>query len=309
MSLYSSVQKIHPHFLFYLVLTLILVSCTPSIGTEEVSPPIEKIATPSQSEVNPIAGPLGPVLIPDPNLCTDVGGKVLEQEIPTRRLEQPMLIKVYLPPCYESTPQREYPVLLMLHGQNDTYGQWERLGIFTEMDTLLLEERIQPFIVVLPYELNTLVDSGSSEYGEALIKEGIPYLQEHFNTCQTRTCWAIGGLSRGGNWALHLGFTHPQLFSAVGAHSAPLFYGEISNITKIMSKEDSILELPNFYIDVGNKDPDRQDTLSFVSLLKKFSIPFDFTEFIGYHQEDYWNTHVQDYLVWYSSQFVVSPNE
>lgn len=35
---------------------------------------------------------------------------------------------------------------------------------------------------------------------------------------------AIGGISRGGSWAYEIAFRHPQLFRAVGGHSAFLTY-------------------------------------------------------------------------------------
>ena len=182
--------------------------------------------------------------------CTDTQGTVDIVEIPSSLLGEPIKAKIYLPPCYSSNLNVTYSTLYMLHGQMSQYDQWERLGLFSAMDKLLAEGRVDPFIIVLPDETKSNLDAYNSKYGDALINEVIPYIEENYRACSDRSCRAIGGLSRGGNWAVHLGFTSPQTFGAVGAHSAPLFYGELSNLYRIALDPEALKDLPIFYIDV-----------------------------------------------------------
>ena len=162
-------------------------------------------------------------------------------------------------------------------------------------------------IIVMPYDISWTIGPEDSSFDEAFIQELIPYVEENFNACSDRGCRAVGGLSRGGNWAVYLGFSHPEEFIAIGSHSSPLFYGEIPRITTALNTEDVANRLPAIYIDVGNKDENINQVLAYVNLLKKYNVPYLFTEFTGYHSEEYWSAHVSDYLMWYSSQFVVNP--
>ena len=234
--------------------------------------------------------------------CVDNKGTIIDKEVPSKLLTESIRIKVYLPPCYSTKSDVKYSVLYMLHGQTSLDDQWVRIGLLSEMDDLLAQKKVNPFVIVLPNEIRSNTDSVKSKYGDAIVQEVIPYINQQFNVCTERECRAIGGLSRGGNWAVHLGFSNPELFSAVGAHSAPLFYGEITNILRINTNSESIATLPVFYIDVGNKDEDHADVMLFLDTLQNLNIPRQFNNNIGYHDETYWHAHVQDYLLWYDSQ-------
>lgn len=234
--------------------------------------------------------------------CVETTGTVLDREVPSKLLTESIKVKVYLPPCYDSESDTQYSVLYMLHGQTSMDDQWVRIGLLSKMDELLAQKKVQPFIIVLPNEIRSNTDSYKSKYGDAIIEEVIPYVDQNFDVCTEKTCRAIGGLSRGGNWAVHLGFSNPELFTTVGAHSAPLFYGEISNILKIANAPDKIAALPVFYIDVGNKDEDIEDVMLFFETLDELTIRRNFNFYLGYHDEAYWRAHVEDYLLWYTSQ-------
>jgi enterochelin esterase-like enzyme len=190
----------------------------------------------------------------------------------------------------------------MLHGQTFENDQWQRLGLLSTADKLILSGEITPMIIVMPYDISWSAGPEISSFDESLVKELLPYIENSYNACQRRECRAVGGLSRGGNWSVYLGFKHPDLFEAIGVHSAPLFYGEILRITNALRVDGAISNLPAIFIDVGNKDENIQQVLVFVDLLKENNVPYEFVEFLGYHAEDYWRAHTADYLRWYSKQ-------
>lgn len=276
-----------------------LAACQQVTPASPTSTSAIKTAIPPATKTPPFVTPLA---TDSPADCNDTRGQVVERSVPSKLVQDDIKIKVYLPPCYVSHPEIDYSVLYMLHGQTSPGDQWINLGLLTNMDELILEGKTQPFIIVLPGEERSNIEAYDSLYGDALVKEVIPFVDRYFQTCTDRSCRAIGGLSRGGNWAVHLGFEFPELFSAVGAHSAPLFYGEIISINYILADKQAIKNLPVFYLDVGDRDEDLNDVLIFSALLQKRNVPHSFNAFLGYHDAKYWSAHVADYLVWYNSQ-------
>jgi enterochelin esterase-like enzyme len=300
----------------FLLAVLLLAACTPpqNAGTPvSVSPTFTRqpsatstIAPTASLTASPTAVP--PTLTKTPRMptaapCDESQGHILKVEIPTERLNLPIQTRVYLPPCYRAEGAPGYPVLTMLHGQGYENDQWVKLGLTDEADRLITAGQIDPLIIVMPYELSWAAGPEGSKYGEAVVEDVLPYIEEHYNACAERACRAVGGLSRGGNWAVNLGFTYPEEFAAVGAHSAPLFFGEMTRISGALSHISSVMELPAFFIDVGNKDTNRNDVLDFVTVLDKAGVDYQFYQFLGLHDETYWSSHVHEYLLWYASQF------
>lgn len=282
-----------------LILMVVISSCTPrdpQYQSTYVPTSLPPQATPEKTQTEEAS------LTPTPAPCTETTGSVVDRDVPSKILTESVSVKVYLPPCYNSEDDTKYSVLYMLHGQTSLDDQWMRIGLLIKMDELLAQKKVHPFLIVLPNEIRSNTVAFESKFGDAVVEEIIPYIDQHFNTCTERACRAIGGLSRGGNWAVHLGFSNPELFTAVGAHSAPLFYGEISNINKITTSPELIESLPVFYVDVGNKDEDHADVMLFLDTLQDLNIPHKFNNNIGYHDESYWRAHVEEYLLWYDSQ-------
>ena len=81
--------------------------------------------------------------------------------------DEPMILNIYLPPNFE--PNQSYPSLYLLHGQSQDVTLWTRLGIRETLDELILSERIQPFIVIMPQEENYLQDVEKSDFERRLI--------------------------------------------------------------------------------------------------------------------------------------------
>ena len=187
--------------------------------------------------------------------------------MPSTLLPKPLTFSIYLPPCYSDHPEAPYPVLYMLHGQGFGDDQWVRLGATQAADQLISSGRARPFLIVMPYEENsTLSDPNTSHFGDALVDELVPWIDAHYSTCSERTCRAIGGLSRGAAWAVRIGLIHPELFAFIGAHSLPLFIGDLYRAeTWLGNIQDD--QMPQFYLDIGRSDRYLQDAQSFEQVL------------------------------------------
>jgi enterochelin esterase-like enzyme len=290
-------------FLLGVIFGIVIIAIISGGGTRQA---IVTEPTKTQPFVPP-AQTSTPTITPTPTKvpCTELTGQIEKISIPSETLGQPIAVNIYLPPCYSADNDKVYPVLYMLHGQASNNSQWLDLGIADSADQLLYSGTIQPYLIVMPYEVSWRVGPEVSKYGTSLIEEVIPYIDDNYKVCASRSCRAIGGLSRGGNWAVNLAFSHPELFTAIGAHSTPLFFGEMSRIELAVNALKSTQDLPLFYIDMGNKDENRLQILAFVDLLKKWNVAYTFNQFLGYHDANYWAGHVADYLTWYSGQFIL----
>jgi poly(3-hydroxybutyrate) depolymerase len=133
------------------------------------------------------------------------------------------------------------------------------MGVTDTLDRLAEKGEPPPFIVAMPRDWmwnEPTVDN----FGQAVVKSLVPWMDEHYHTLPEREYRAIGGLSLGGSWALHIRFSLPELFSAVGTHSGIVvskdvvdFYQRVNNFPEVM--------MPRVYIDVGDKD--RQENIMY----------------------------------------------
>lgn len=221
-------------------------------------------------------------------------------EFNTVLLPQPLVYRIYLPPCYDQQLQRSYPVLYLIHGQTYTDTQWDRLGAPETADRLIAAGEVVPFLIVMPRD-RVWLEPTEDNFGKAVIQSLVPWVDDHYRTIPDRSYRAIGGLSRGGAWAVDIGLSRWDLFSAVGVHSGFVFYTDIQPIYLWVYDIPEGLA-PRIYIDVG--DEDRPEITAGAEWLEDFltqhDIPHEWHLFSGHHDEAYWQAHVEDYLRWYS---------
>jgi enterochelin esterase-like enzyme len=244
---------------------------------------------------------------PAPLDCWASGGNVEIGQLETEILVQPLEYTVYLPPCYSEQPERAYPVLYMIHGQNYTDDQWLRLGAGDVVDRLSAAGELPPFIIVMPRD-RVWQEPTEDHFGQAVVDRLIPWIDANYRTIPGREYRAVGGLSRGGAWALHLGLTHPELFGAIGMHSGFAFHSDIPFIRQRLEAMPTEL-MPRFYQDLGDNDRPEiaASAIWFEALLTHYNIPHEWHLFSGYHEEAYWQSHVEQYLRWYAQNWPMNP--
>jgi enterochelin esterase-like enzyme len=236
-------------------------------------------------------------LRPSPTACAETQGSVLQRKLPSEYLPDGLQFRIYLPPCYNTDTSRSYPSLYLIHGQTFNDDQWERIGAPAAADRLIATDAVPPFIIVMPYDRSS-AQPWQDQFDEAVVEELIPYVDSIFRACPERDCRAVGGLSRGGGWAIHFGLTHPDLFSAVGGHSPAVFDSEGPRLKRML---DTIPpgQMPRWFLDVGEDDRLAASALSFEQSLAERGIPHDWRLYTGVHNEEYWSKHVEEYLRWY----------
>jgi enterochelin esterase-like enzyme len=234
---------------------------------------------------------------PTPDCLLD-GGAVEEMAFSSEILAADFSYKIYLPPCYDSNPDQDYPVLYLLHGLSYDNQQWVRLGLAREMDAMIQSGEVSPYIIVQPLEAR-FDPPESSLFGDAVMQELLPHVDANFRTLDEKAYRAIGGLSRGAAWAVRLGFEHYDRFSKVGGHSLPLFKSDVNRVQTWLS-EIPKEGLPLFYLDIGRNDPDWRTALAFANQLDQNAVPHEWYLFNGGHSESYWSAHLSQYLRWYA---------
>ncbi|MEJ5224121.1 MAG: alpha/beta hydrolase-fold protein [Anaerolineales bacterium] len=301
--------------LLLLIWNLLLVACAPltpavlpaDATASSVLPPSTTPAEASLPPAVPTATPVpfvesaAPSSPPQPVAsCQQQPGRLQLGALEDPRLPKPMRYIVYLPPCYDQSGLH-YPVLYLLHGLGYAEDQWPRLGIAETADRLVANGEIRPFIIVMPYNYGA-EPPASDPFDDVLLDTLIPRVDAAYRTLPSRENRAIGGLSRGGGWAIHLGVRQYTAFAIVGAHSPAIFYADNATL-KMRLLQISPEMMPRFYIDIGDADQDLKPARAFEALLEDLNIEHTWRLNIGAHTEDYWRAHVEDYLRWYSAQF------
>lgn len=227
--------------------------------------------------------------------CNDQTGSVISEVIETSIPSQFLTFYIYLPPCYAEDIDRDYPTLYMLHGIQADASQWIDLGISDLSDSLISGGRVEPFIVVMPWQKTGI------DVEVVLIEELVPYIDETYRSRPQPIWRSIGGLSRGGGSALRIGLKHPDVFRTIGLHSPATFYDAV--YVSLWIREISKEEIPRIWIDIGNEDSLRDATLELIALLDELGVPYTSLLPEGDHSPAYWSAHLKEYLLWYALQW------
>jgi enterochelin esterase-like enzyme len=269
---------------------------TPAAATPTLAPtPSPARATPTTPETSITDTPT-----PTPLACLQEEGRMVLDSLRSDKLKLPMEYRVWLPPCYDEKLERRYPVLYMIHGQNYNEDQWDRLGIDETAGALISSGELAPFLIVMPRDRNWS-QPAEDPFGEVLVEALVPFIDASYRTIPAREARAVGGLSRGAGWAVHLGFSRWDLFGAIGAHSLPVFWTDTPKLHRWMDEMPPD-QRPRIYLDIGDRDRPQilESARWFEELLTRRGFAHVWHLFPGYHEEKYWESHVEKYLRWYA---------
>lgn len=133
-------------------------------------------------------------------------------------------VLIYLPPCYDVL-NRRYPVLYLLHGKPQNEKHWQILGVEATLEDAYREGTLPPFLVVMPRQPEPLfssTDGGPGSYEAEFINGLVPYIDRTYRTISQGDSRGLAGVSRGGVWALEIGFRNTDIIQRVGALSPAL---------------------------------------------------------------------------------------
>jgi enterochelin esterase-like enzyme len=241
-----------------------------------------------------------PTSNPTPLACWGFGGQIDERQLESEYLKKPLEYLVYLPPCYNEQPEQHYPVIFLLHGQTYRNDHWLDLGAAGITDRLMATGEISPFIMIFPYDRDQYISPPENGFGQALVLDLIPAIDQEYRTIPEQGRRAIGGISRGGNWAVHIGLQYTDLFGAIGAHSTPVFSVDTNPEIIAWIRAIPLEKMPELFVDTGENDRWLNYTLVFEQILVDEGLPHEWHLYPGYHEDAYWQAHIEEYLRWYS---------
>ncbi|MBV9789562.1 MAG: hypothetical protein JOZ51_15355 [Chloroflexi bacterium] len=228
-------------------------------------------------------------------------------------LDREMDYWLYLPPNYDSS-RRRYPVLYVLHGRGGSSSEWKELGLFDQADTLIRQQKIAPLIIVAPQgELSYWMNHANNgpRWGDYITQDLVTHIDMSYRTQAERSHRAIGGISMGGHGAIQLALHHPELFSAVGGHSAVFrteaeafpFFGTGADYQQrdpVSLVRDLNTPVPfALWLDMGASDPWLPRTVAFHEILSERGVVHSWHVNPGGHEGAYWSGHLRAYLEWY----------
>lgn len=238
-------------------------------------------------------------LLPSPTPCAQLGR--IETGIFSSLA---MAYRIYLPPCY-GVDGRTYPTLYLLPGTGHTEAIWDNLGIGEAAEAGILAESWPPFLIVMPDGgwIATNSSGGPGSYESVILTDLIPTIEQMYCVWADPAGRAIGGMSRGGYWALEMAFRFPEQFASVGGHSAALLdqYAWPAVNPQYTGLSQDLGDL-RIYLDIGSNDyvinNIRQLHLDMETAVPP--IPHTWILNEGSHEDAYWQTHISDYLAWYT---------
>ncbi len=231
--------------------------------------------------------------------CEAESGRITPTTVPSTIYGKPVAVNVFLPPCYGAGDQSQYPVIYLLHGGFADETQWPDLAVQNSANALI-NHGAAPFVVVMPGALYY----ESIDYGAFVIKDLLPSIESQYRVAAMPSGRAIGGLSLGGYWALKIVFSHPDLFTAIGAYSPVVDRGQSDDpLPAARHINARTLQDVSIALDVGDADSLAFGTKLLAQALRTRGLTVQFTTAPGGHNRSYWRAHTYDYFSFFIEKF------
>ncbi len=169
-------------------------------------------------------------------------------------------LPVYLPPSYETSPKRRYPVIWCLTGFTGKGEMMLNLNMFSEnlpqrLDRMIGCKKMPEAIVAMPDCMTFLGGSqylnspANGRYMDYLCDELVPFVDSSFRTLASRDHRGVVGKSSGGFGAITLGMRRADVFGAAGTHSGDMAFqfGYLPDFPKALIALERYGSLPAFF--------------------------------------------------------------
>ena len=222
-------------------------------------------------------------------------------------------LTVYVPPGYEDTRDRRYPVLYLLHGFANDHHSWHRYGRANDiLDNLLAQRKTEPFLIVMPLGYGGAQVNGDGTgiprpgggapggdpalYERDLLEDIIPMIDSKYRTIADRRHRAIVGFSMGGGQAGRFGLRHLETFSQVGIMSAGMAGGLDTEplATLAANPVETNKQIDLLWIACGREDTAMKGAKTLHEALDQAKIEHTFLETEGAHHWRVWRRYLRD---------------
>ena len=189
----------------------------------------------------------------------------------SRHLPQDRDIIVYLPPGYDESERRRYPVFYLHDGQNlfdeETAFCGQEWRADETAEQLIRDGIIQPVILVGIYntgvnridEYTPTPDSHGHSggkarlYGDMIVEDLKPFIDAEYRTAPGPENTAMGGSSLGGLVTLYLGLRRPDIFGKLAVLSPSVWWNR-GVILRIIRDLPPLPSRPRLWVDIGTAE-------------------------------------------------------
>lgn len=263
--------------------------------------------------------------------------KVAHHSMHSKILNTEREYTIYLPKSYEAEPERNYPVLYLLHGMTDTDKAWFWRGHASEvMDQLVASGEAAEMIIVSPNaggsfeegNWNGYFDMPGWKYETFFFTEFLPYIESTYRIIGDKSNRAVAGLSMGGGGAAGYGQKHAEMFSSVYAISALMSIPEhgaaqprepgdklailtqsvidnscVKYVEEADEERKNQLRKVKWFVDCGDDDFLLDRNIEFFQAMRKAYIPCEFRIRDGGHSWEYFHSALYTCLPFVSRNF------
>ena len=133
---------------------------------------------------------------------------------------------VYTPAEYDSHPERNYPVLYLLHDSAEDESAWLYQGDCNNILDNAINAGIADNMLVVLANISAFKHIDGQATGPNLIdslitSELVPYVDSNYHTLDSSAYRAIAGCSEGGKYAMETALAHHDMFGSLGIFSLP----------------------------------------------------------------------------------------
>lgn len=220
---------------------------------------------------------------------------------------------VYLPPGYDPSRPRPYPMLLLLHGSGDDASAWTRVGVAHRIaDHYIRSNVAEPMVIVMPHghaslpgvNLQDLPDrqawgrANNSAVFRDILDDLLPLVRSRYLVARHPEHCAVAGLSMGGGQAMELGLNHPEVFQSIAAFSSALPEKEESAAKLYPELAKGSSDRPNQWIWVGcgREDFLFQRNEFFHQWLTNLKVEHEYHATEGAHSWPVWRSYLMEVL-------------
>jgi len=201
-------------------------------------------------------------------------GSLLETNVSSHFFSGSRTIHIYLPPSYQTQPQRRYPVLYLQDGQNvfssagtnAAFG-WGSWDLDRTVDKLGREGKMQEIIMVAidnsPARLKEyngshgspgITNTAFDNYERFLVTELKPQMDREYRTLPDPADTAVMGSSLGGFCSVVLAWEHPEIFGGAACLSGSFQIDHTNFLDEVLKNYRGQPKPFRIYLDSGVVD-------------------------------------------------------
>jgi len=228
---------------------------------------------------------------------------------------------VYTPPGYENS-EESYPVFYLFHGAGGDEDAWTTLGLAPRIiDNLIAQGKAKPMIFIMtngnpftaaaPGEAPATTipgeqiaagpgNMGSGLFEESIVKDVIPYVENHYRVIVNKDNRAIAGLSMGGLQTQNITNNNPEMFSYIGIMSMGLMNRRDFGLEDTGQDFGEQLEklkksgVKVYWIGCGKEDFLYASVQTLLDTLDNHDFPYTYRESSGGHTWANWRIYLSE---------------